>query len=334
MPLTRASSVSVARRLLKGGYFRALAFARVERLMREIHAHNGAVLVLSLHRISPSPNPYWPPLTPEAFDALAAFLSATCQCSTFSALPVVTPPHRPTVILSFDDGCRDFIEYAMPVLHRHHIHANHNVIGESVETGRPPWQIMLCDALNAASHQRINQIRVQDLPVRLTRYDEASKTRFGVALCNVLKAMDPVRRRTAWPAIQALFDETSPDRWTEMMSESDVREVADVHELGGHSYSHESMEHLDDEEFTADVDACSALLARMDQPLKVYAFPNDSFRTSQFAILRERGVEHLLVGPGPRTEVPGLYRRLPIYGDSPTELKMRALAAPLPGRVS
>ena len=178
----RTPSFLAARSSLKSGYFRALAYARVDRVMREIHARSGAVLVLSLHRVSPAPNPYWSPLTPEAFDALAEFLSSSCHCSPFSELPLRAPSHRPVVILSFDDGCRDFVEYAMPILDHHGVRANHNVIGESIETGRPPWAIMLCDALNAASQQRINQIRIAGLPFRLTRNDQVAKARFGTAL--------------------------------------------------------------------------------------------------------------------------------------------------------
>jgi len=45
--------------------------------------------------------------------------------STFHSLLEVDT--RPAVVLSFDDGYQDFVEYAMPVLAKHGVKVNFNV---------------------------------------------------------------------------------------------------------------------------------------------------------------------------------------------------------------
>src|ERR1051326_6660127 len=99
------------RRALKTTYFRALEMARVDRLLRAIRLSRGEAVILNLHRVSPDPSPFWPPLTPDAFQALVAYLDRTCDVVTLEELAMERPSERLRVVLSFDDGCRDFVEY-------------------------------------------------------------------------------------------------------------------------------------------------------------------------------------------------------------------------------
>lgn len=141
--------VRAARPLLKRGYFGGLAALRVDRLLLARRARPELALVLNFHRVSPRPNPYWPAITPSDFRALVAYLQHHAEIVTFEQL---TEPHRgrPRVIVSFDDGCRDFIEYAVPILDEAGIRVNHNLIVDAVQRGEPPWMIKLVDALAAA----------------------------------------------------------------------------------------------------------------------------------------------------------------------------------------
>jgi peptidoglycan/xylan/chitin deacetylase (PgdA/CDA1 family) len=315
-----------ARGALKAAYFRALSAARVDRLVRRMRARRGEVLVLSLHRVSPDPSPYWPPLTPEAFASLAGYLSEHCRVLTFAELPASVPDGRTRVVLSFDDGCRDFVEYAMPILARHRLRANHNVIVSSVETGRPPWIIQVMDALAAAGADRVRRLELPGFNHALTAESDRAKVRFGTLLANHLKAIPPLHRASLAHAIEELLRETPPQAFTTMMSVDDVRAAAADHEIGSHSHSHESMAGLSDEEFRSDFRLAAAFFDAIERPTKIYAFPNGSFRPSQIEWLLSEGVEHvLLVGERFATNLIGVHPRVTIYGDSPAELTGRAL---------
>jgi peptidoglycan/xylan/chitin deacetylase (PgdA/CDA1 family) len=93
-----------------------LSLARADWILRALSAAGDRVLVLNFHRVSPEPNPFWPPMTPEAFADLAGYLASRCRVLTFGELADAQTDRRPTIILSFDDGYRDFVEYAMPIL--------------------------------------------------------------------------------------------------------------------------------------------------------------------------------------------------------------------------
>jgi peptidoglycan/xylan/chitin deacetylase (PgdA/CDA1 family) len=236
----------------------------------------------------------------------------------------------PRVVISFDDGCRDFVEYAAPILTRHRLRVNHNVIVQSVETGQPPWIIRVVDALNAASTKRVRDLTVPGFRLRLDNDDEVSKTRYGTALTTHLKTLRPTDRASVSGDIEALLAETDPDRFTRMMSRSDIEAMATVHELGAHSYNHETLSRLSDTEFSDDLDRCAAFFAQLSLPMKIFAFPYGSFRAGQIETVQARGVEHvLLVGERPARIGQGVYTRITMYGNSTAELRLRAMGLPL-----
>jgi peptidoglycan/xylan/chitin deacetylase (PgdA/CDA1 family) len=299
---------------------------RVDGLLRAIRRSRGEVVVLNLHRVSPDPNPFWPPLAPDAFQALVAYLDRTCDVLTFEELARGRRSGRLRVVLSFDDGCRDFSEYVVPILARHRLRANLNVIVSSVETGRPPWTIALMDALASADPKRVRGLRVPGFPHRLESNDDDAKVRHGTLLANHLKAMPPNERAAVTSDIEALLSETSEDALTPMMSIEDVVAAGNLHELGCHSYSHESMAQMDGEEFAAELDRCTAFFADIDCPMNIFAFPNGSYRSDQVETLLARGVEHVLVvKERPSTIVRGCHPRITMYGDSAAELRLRGM---------
>lgn len=288
--------------------------------------HRGEVLVLNFHRVSPHHNPYWPPLAPEVFAALVEHLDRTCEVVTFAQLATGRRREGPRVVLSFDDGCRDFVDYVMPILERYSVQANQNVIVESVDTGRPPWINAVMDALSAASTSRVRSLSVPGFPYRLDDDDDPAKVKYGTLLANYLKQSPPSEREYVCGDVVRLLDDTNADKFTPMMSLRETTLVGDFHELGCHSYSHESMEHVSEADFRRDIDRCAGFFASVGHPMNIYAFPNGSYRDEQIEILLAQGIEHvLLVDERPSTVTRGVHPRITMYGDSAAELRLRAM---------
>lgn len=314
---------------LKQTYFTLLRLARQDaRLLRQIQARE-LVVILNLHQVSPHQNHFWPPLAPQVFEDLLIFLKQHFEVTRFDALGQSDGASgaRPRAILSFDDGYYNFVEYAQPLLEKHRLAANLNIIPECVETGKPIWNVRLYDFLNATSCSLINDLQLPGFTERLNDDSAASKTSFGLRLSHFLKNRSRHEREALWPQIEGLMAKAGPHRVTRMMSADDVRAAAQNHEIGAHSFGHESMAFENDEFFRADARLCfDYFSATLRLPLSIYAFPNGSHRAGQSEWLRQEGIEHvLLVGERFSTVETHVHPRFTIYGLSAAETRFQAL---------
>jgi peptidoglycan/xylan/chitin deacetylase (PgdA/CDA1 family) len=286
-----------------------------------------AVVILNLHQVSPAASPFWPPLKPKVFDDLLKFLKENFTVALFGELSEIKSSAKPVAVLSFDDGYYNFVEYAAPLLQKHGLQANMNVIPQCVETGRPIWNVRLYDFLNAAPRSLLNEIRLPGFDFRLNGDGAEEKMRFGLNISKFLKNRPRLERENLFASLEETM-RRHEFPLTRMMNRDEVLRAADEgHEIGAHSFSHESMEFEPDEFFRADFRRCKDYFAeKLNLPLDIYAFPNGSCRPEQIEILQNGGVKHiLLVGEDYARADRRVYPRLTIYGSSATEIRFRAL---------
>ena len=146
-------------------------------------ARGAGLIVLNLHNVAPARTRFTRPVPPEVFDELVGWLKRECRVTTFAGLgELPSNTDRPAAVLSFDDGYRDFVEYAMPILERHSVGANQNVVPASVESGRPPWNVELLDAMEQVpvGHLRALELPSGELPKLEPGAGEHALMRWGV----------------------------------------------------------------------------------------------------------------------------------------------------------
>lgn len=318
-----------SRSALKQVYFRAMgALGRDGALLDAIRKAD-ATVILNIHEVSPDPRPFWPPLSPDDFDELLSFVTREFHVTSFRARAAGerSKSGKPELILSFDDGYSSFTEHAMPLLHKHRVVANQNIIGESVETGRSPWNTRLNDFLNWASVSLINELRLPGFFERLSSPSADDKTRFGIALSRFLKLRSRAEREPLWRRIEEVMDRNGFVPTTRMMGIAEVVEAAKEHEIGAHSYSHESMAYESTEFFEKDLVECERLFRdRLKLPLDIYAFPNGAYRPELIDVARAHGIEHiLLVSEKLATGTGGVFTRLTFSPQSGVEARFQAL---------
>jgi peptidoglycan/xylan/chitin deacetylase (PgdA/CDA1 family) len=285
---------------------------------------SGKAVVLNLHRVSPDPSPYWPPMEPHVFESLLAYLDKNFEVRSLSEMNEKQGAH-PIAVLSFDDGYFDFIEYALPLLKKYKMRANMNVIPKCAETGEPIWNVRLYDFLAHAPFSLTRTIELSGLELRLNDESSSSKLRFGMAMSKFLKNRPRDEREKIFQPIEDLMRSCDFPK-TRMMSTQEIASIAGDSELGVHSYSHESMAHESQDFFENDFAECSRYFEQnFRSPLRIYAFPNGSYRPEQVDFLRRSNIEKILLvdekAADPKSDV---IPRITMYGDSPAEVRMRA----------
>ena len=313
------------RNALKGVYFSGKSLLGADRRALRRLADSDKVAILNLHRVSPEPDPYWSPMPPSLFEELVRWLATEFVISDLSGLKNVRSD-KPIVVLSFDDGYYDFIEYALPILEKYGVTANMNVIPECAESGKPMWNIRLYDFLRSASLSQVRQLEIPGFAAHLDSESPTAKLRYGLAISRFLKHRPYDDRKELWKFIEPTIDSLKAVP-TRMMSTQEIRQIADRVELGAHSYSHESMGFETNEFFLSDLEKCESYFSeKLGVPLSIYAFPNGSYRPSQIDTLRSRGISHiLLVDEKFASRRRDILTRVTMYGDTSAELRARAL---------
>jgi peptidoglycan/xylan/chitin deacetylase (PgdA/CDA1 family) len=321
---------SLARSAAIHGYSSAVTLGGVDRRLLRRLARSGAILVLNLHNVTPARTRFTRPIPPDVFDDLVGWLKRTCLLTTFAELADATgSDSRPFAILSFDDGYRDFIEYAMPILDRHDVRVNQNVIPGCVESGRPPWNVALLDALDREPADRLRRVRLSSGELPPLGETDSDRMRWGVAISRVLKMRPRAEREHLLSELRDQLDIGADFDAQPMMSATEVAEVARHHEVGIHSYDHDSMEYESDDYFAEDLRRCQDWChARLGEGARVYAFPNGSHRESQINLAVDAGItDVLLVEETMSRRGAHVHPRITADGVTLRELRMRLVRA-------
>lgn len=313
------------REKLKAVYFLVQKLMRKDARLLEKIRREDLLVVLNLHQVSPHRNPFWSPLAPQIFEDLLIFLKENFEVVLFGDLNS-SNSKKPSAILSFDDGYYNFIEYAAPLLEKHGLRANMNVIPSCVESGEPMWNIKLYDFLNSAPKSLIDEIRLPAFEYRLQDESFDGKVRYGLNISRFLKNRPRSERRELWGKIENLMENHDFGR-TRMMNPEEIRQIAEIHEIGVHSFSHESMEFEENSFFEDDLQKCLKYFdEKLHLPLEIYAFPNGSFRPEQTEILRKHGIKYqLLVEEKYAQKDTDIFPRFTIYGATKLESRFQAL---------
>lgn len=113
---------------------------------------------MNLHRVAPNDGSDYKPLDPGLFDDLLSFVKQEFTVVTFGELREKTS--KPKLVLSFDDGYKDFVLNAMPILSRHGLRANQNIIPKCVESDLPPLNVLAQDFIGKAPRQLVERLQI------------------------------------------------------------------------------------------------------------------------------------------------------------------------------
>ena len=306
---------------IKAGVF-AIGSCKLATRMRLEHLRRrSALIILNLHKVGSKTKSTYQGISADTFEGLVEFCKIHFHITTFKKIGTRTD--KPQLILSFDDGYLDYVATVAPILRKHGIRANQNIIPWCAESGLPPLNVAIQDFLGQASEQEIRELAIPGLNCEVTNPDPQRVSRFIKFLTS------DERQKIAGILWQQL--EASPHfQPSKMMTTSDMREVADCTEFGMHSYQHDSMGVESDHFFKNDLYKCNSWSREaLGQTSSIYAFPNGSHRTGQLAMAREAGYQHiLLVDEGLNTAQgsnAGVYQRLTFHSESEAESKFRAL---------
>jgi len=291
--------------------------------IRSIKAR-GALPILNLHRIASRDSASYAPLDPDIFENLLVWLKRNFTLLRFAELSTIAPSAKPPIVLSFDDGYKDFIEYAVPILEKHAVRVNHNIVPAVVESGRPPMNVTIQDFIASAPASLLREVPLPGLPEGA---DPDNREKCCLLASASFKNKPIAEQKAIFARLDAQFSRFDGFRETPVMTLQELKQISGVHELGAHSFEHASMAAETDAYLREDVQKCrSYFVDKLGFAPNIYAFPNGSVRPGQAEHVHDEGFDHvLLVGENYSRRAAWLHHRFTIHGQTPEEARARAL---------
>jgi len=278
--------------------------------------------IINLHRVSNDKLSAYTSLNVNLFVEFLSYIKKNYAITTFKDLDSNNAISKPRIILTFDDGYKDFIEIVAPLLEEHKISANQNVIPQSLLSGFPPLNVLAQDFIGGAPEELLREFTVPSKP---TLKFEGDRIKFALDVSKAIKMQSIANQTLIQDQLFDQFNNFFEFEPTKMLSISDVVELKDSFEIGMHSYEHATMSFETNEYFLLDLSNCMSFAGEyLSLEPDIYSFPNGHYLQSQIDILGDSNFRHiLLLGDDYSQSKNRLHNRFLLHGESLKELQFR-----------
>jgi peptidoglycan/xylan/chitin deacetylase (PgdA/CDA1 family) len=282
-----------------------------------------SVVVLMYHRIADLAfDPWRIAVSPERFEAqielLQKYFDVIALADLADAVERGKVPSR-TLVITFDDGYRDVLHTAKPVLVKHGLPATVFVASGYVGSGRNFWWDTLERLSFASGRPREGTVEVDGV----TGSWEAGDVELYHSLWEQLFTLSDGSRRAALEGLSESAG-VDPDEGAQTMTEDELRELGEggLVEIGGHTITHPNLAVLStDAQLEEMRGSRTQLEAISGKPVKSFCFPHGKYTSESIALLPQAGYEQgcvsvrAVVQPGAdRFELPR-WQAINLYSD-------------------
>ncbi|OFY85160.1 MAG: hypothetical protein A3F72_05110 [Bacteroidetes bacterium RIFCSPLOWO2_12_FULL_35_15] len=208
------------------------------------------------HRVHPQRDRLWDPMSVEHFDKCIHFISKNYDVMLFEELAFFeyyrnsnkASHKRKIATIMFDDGYKDNIEYAAPILKKHNVKASFYVVTECIDKNIPTWTHRLEHLFQFTSKKSIDlnfDFLPQNIKVNtLNNYEERIK--YVSILKPFLKSISHKQRQTVLSRVIETYNDIQFPQL--MMNWSDLQKLKEEgHYVGSHTVTHCMLGTMDNE---------------------------------------------------------------------------------------
>lgn len=194
------------------------------------------------HRVNPQRDKLWDPMSIELFDKCIGYISRKYNVVQFEELAFSDKyinPKKKIATIMFDDGYKDNIDYASPILKKHNVKASFYVVTECIDKNTPTWTHILEHLFQFTSIVNI-EINFDFLPQELKinkLQSHEERLRYVSKLKPFLKTLSHEKRQLVLDRVIETYNDIVLPKL--MMNWDDLRKLhRDGHYIGSHTVTH------------------------------------------------------------------------------------------------
>ena len=207
--------------------------------------------IFLFHRINPERDPLWDPIDPQVFEKQIKYLKKKYHLVLLEDYLLnkkyFDKSHHKVASIVFDDGYKDFLEYAHPILKKYEIPCSMYLVTQSIDNNTPIWTYTV-DYL--FQNTKINQLtfrKGKDLGFSdLVWNTKSERITFAKNFKPQLKGLEDEKRRLIMEDLLINFNDVElPNNL--FLSWDDIRDLKiDGVEFGSHSVAHPMLGNIID----------------------------------------------------------------------------------------
>lgn len=202
------------------------------------------VTTFLFHRVNVLRDPLWNPIHPEHFEQIIVYLKKNFEFVLLEEYLLdenfKPATDKPLCAIGFDDGYRDFLEFAVPILVKYDCPSSMYVVSDCIDKDLPPWTYMLNHYFIYTNKLSLD-LDTTDFPGHLkhtTWRNKQERLLFARQLNPYMKSLSNQLRETIYRQIIAALDDVSPP-YGLMLTWEEIRGLKKYRCLvGSHTMSH------------------------------------------------------------------------------------------------
>jgi peptidoglycan/xylan/chitin deacetylase (PgdA/CDA1 family) len=216
------------------------------------------------HRVSDEADALWPPMQPALFEKTIRFLTGNFKVvllEDYLKDPSSYKREKNLATISFDDGYRDNIEKAAPILLRYRCQASFYVVTDCIDRNIPTWTYITDHFFQQEVNRQLH-LKNDWVPEFLKKIEwgnEVEAKEWGRKVKPWMKSLPNPQRMWVMEQIETQNKGEAISNKM-MMTWSDVKELRDAgFYIGSHSHTHPMLANLSDEtEITKELEISAA----------------------------------------------------------------------------
>ena len=197
------------------------------------------------HRVYSERDILWDPIDPTLFDKCIRFISSHYEIVLLEDLfkkNFAYSKKDKFATIVFDDGYKDNIEYALPILEKYNVKASFYIVTDCIEKNTPTWTYILDYSFQFTNRELINlefdflpqELRIRKLHGKKERIDYVKK------LKPIIKNLSHENRLKVMATVREVFDDIELPSL--MMNWDDLRQLNNKgHYVGSHTVTHSML---------------------------------------------------------------------------------------------
>ena len=169
-----------------------------------------------------------------------------CLAAKDSIMPI---SGKPLACITFDDGFKDNMIYALPILEKYKCPASFYMITGCIDKGLPTWPHLYSNVFENTRKMKL-VINSQELGIQVDKHfkSEHERIQYGVDLVKKIRFVSPQDAKTLLDVVKQSFNDVE-DPHNMMMTWTEVKQLCKSgYPVGSHTYTHPKLSAVKDDE--------------------------------------------------------------------------------------